>query len=73
MGYKHGARSTITDIEGYHNDLLSLHEQAWDDYKTKRLDHKEMQIELNQHQERSRDTSGSCRAHTEGVHQYLEE
>ena len=49
-----------------------LHKQAGDDYKTKRLEHKEMHMELNQHQERSRDTSGGRSAHTEVVHQYLD-
>ena len=49
-----------------------LHKQAGEDYKTKRLEHKEMHMELNQHQERSRDTSGGRSAHTEVVHQYLD-
>ena len=40
-------------IEGYHDKLLSLHEQAWDNYKVKRLEHTEMQTELSQNQEGS--------------------
>ena len=61
----------ITAIEVYHDKLLSLHEQAWYNYEVKRLEHREMQIELGQHQERSRDVSGSCSAEAAGVGQYF--
>ena len=72
LGMNIDQEAQITAIQGFHDNLLSLHEQAMANYKTNRLDHKEMHLELNQHQERSRDTSGSCSAQTEGVHQYLD-
>ena len=34
--------SRIMAMKGYHERLLSLNEQAWDDYKGKRLEHREM-------------------------------
>ena len=58
-------------IEGYYDKLLSQHEQAWDYFNVLRLEHREMQIELNQHQERSRDVSGVCSAVSAGVHQFF--
>ena len=61
----------IRPIKGYHDDLLSLYKQAWENYKIKRLEHGEMQTELNQHQEQSRDVPGGRSAHTAGAHQYL--
>ena len=61
----------ITAIKVYHDKLLLLYEQAWYNYEVKRLEHREMQIELGQHQEQSRDVSGSCSAEVAGVGQYF--
>ena len=58
-------------MKGCYNKLLSLHEQTLNDYNVKKLEHTEMQIELSQHQEQSRDIYGNCSAEAPGVQQYL--
>ena len=58
-------------MEEYHNKLLLLHKQAWNYYEVKRLEHREMHIELKQHQEHSRDVSSGCSAKAPGIHQYF--
>ena len=63
--------SRFMAMEGYHNKLLSLHRQAWDDYKGKRSEHREMQIELSQHQEYSRNLSGDRSAEAPDVQHYF--
>ena len=37
-------------MEGFCNKHLSLHEQAWDIYKIKRLEYRKLQIELRTNQ-----------------------
>jgi hypothetical protein len=50
---------------------LSLQEKAWDSYKFKRSEHIEMQIELSQHQERSRKISCGCSNEAPDVQHYF--
>ena len=59
-------------IKDYHDKLPSLHKQAWDDYKVKRVEHIEVQMEQSQHQERIRNVLGSCSDEATGSDQYLD-
>ena len=61
--------SGIRALEGYHNKLLLLHKQTWEEYEVKKLGHRVMKIELSQHQGPIRDVSGGRSAKARGVHQ----
>ena len=61
----------ITAMKGYYNKLLLLHKQACDNDGVKRIEYRELQIELYQHQERSKDASGNYSVKVKGVIQHF--